>query len=67
MSESGEDGWLRYLLRVGPTVDTAILHQIAERLAWDGPDELLALSVDLQAIAGVVAEEARAEAMATPA
>jgi hypothetical protein len=59
------DAWLRYLLRVGPRVDGAVLRAIAEQLAGGAePEELLALSADLMAIAGVVAEEARAEVTA---
>jgi hypothetical protein len=67
-SEQAEDAWLRFLLRTGPSVNRVILRSIAEQLAGDaGPAELLDLSADLAAIAEVVAEEARAEAMATPA
>jgi hypothetical protein len=67
-SEEAADAWLRYLLRVGPQVDGVVLRSIADTLAGDAePEELLALSADLIAIAGVVAEEAQCEAMATPA
>ncbi len=64
--EAAADAWLRYLLRVGPQVDAAVLTSIAELLAGDAePEALLALSADLVAIAGVVAEEAACLAPAT--
>jgi hypothetical protein len=63
--EEAADAWLRFLLRVGPRVDGVVLRTIAERLAGDAdPDELLALSADLVAIADVVRDEA---ACAAPA
>ena len=63
--EEASDAWLRFLIQVGPRVDGVVLRTIAERLAGDAdPDELLALSADLVAIAGVVAEEAMCDAPA---
>jgi hypothetical protein len=57
--EEAADAWFRFLFRVGPHVDGVVLRSIAERLAGDtDPDELVALSADLVAIAEVVAEEA---------
>jgi hypothetical protein len=65
-SDEAADAWLRFLLRVGRRVDGAMVRVIAERLAnANEPDELLALSADLIAIAGVVAEEATCDAPAT--
>jgi hypothetical protein len=50
----------------GPHVDGVVLRVITERLAnATEPDELLALSADLVAIAGVVAEQAMCDAPAT--
>jgi hypothetical protein len=63
--EEAADAWLRFLLRTGPHVDGVVLCVIVERLANAEPDELLALSADLVAIAGVVAEEAMCDAPAT--
>jgi hypothetical protein len=63
--EEAADAWFRFLFRVGPRVDGVVLRTIAERLAGDTePEELLALSADLVAIAGVVAEEAMCDAPA---
>ena len=63
--EEAADAWFRFLFRVGPHVDGEVLRSIAEQLAGDTePDELLALSADLVAIAGVVAEEAMCDATA---
>jgi hypothetical protein len=65
-SDEATDAWLRFLLRVGPRVDGTVLRVIAERLAnATEAAELLALSSDLIAIAGVVAEEAMCDAPAT--
>ena len=64
-SDEATDAWLRFLLRTGPHIDGVVLRSIAERLASPAePDELLALSADLFAIAGVVAEEAMCDAPA---
>jgi hypothetical protein len=65
-SDEATDAWLRFLLRTGPHVDAVVLRVIAERLAnATEAGELLALSADLAAIAGVVAEEAMCDAPAT--
>jgi hypothetical protein len=57
--EDAEDAWLRYLMRVGPKIDGAVLRWIANQLAGDTePGELHAISADLVAIAAVVIEEA---------
>jgi hypothetical protein len=66
--EEAADAWHRFLLRTGPLVDRNVLRWAAELLASDaGPVELLAIADDLTSLATVIAEEARAEAMATPA
>jgi hypothetical protein len=66
--EQAADAWLRFLLRTGPLVDRDVLRWAAELLAGDTDSaELLAIANDLTSIATVIAEEARAEAMATPA
>jgi hypothetical protein len=66
--EQAAEAWLRFLLRTGPLVDRDVLRWAAELLSGDTDSaELLAIANDLTSIATVIAEEARAEVMATPA
>jgi hypothetical protein len=66
--DQAADAWPRLLLRTGPLVDRDVLRWAAELLPGDTDSaELLAIANDLTSIATVIAEEARAEVMATPA
>jgi hypothetical protein len=73
--DEATEAWLRYLRKIGPRIDDAVLRWIAGLLAGDvepltmlfGADAPLMLAADLMVVAEVVRAEVQAGSVPTPA